>query len=125
MKILGVYNILCVHSQDYIGHTGQLLDTIVKVHYGPIWLDHPDKSIVVVHSISLGPYIQLHNTILFTKPRYVDHIAREKIEIGFLPSSLNREDGFCVSKSWKPHIFMKEVESLLHRILKMGFSTGP
>lgn len=101
-----------------------MLDTIVKEHYMPIWLDHPDKSAVVVHSINLGSYIQLHNTsILFSKPRYVDHIARERIEIELLPSNLNREDGFCLRKSWKPLIFMKEVGSLLHRILKM--ENGP
>jgi hypothetical protein len=74
-------------------------ETRVKEHYGLIWLDHPDKSTVVVHGISLGPCIHHRNTsILFTKPRCMDHIARERIEIEFLPSSLNGEDGVCLSK---------------------------
>jgi hypothetical protein len=57
------------------------------------------------HSINLGHHIQLHHTaILSTEPRYLDHIIREVIEIKHHPNNMNRENGFCLSKSWKPLI---------------------
>jgi hypothetical protein len=57
---------------------------------------------VADYSISLGHHIQLHNTILSTKPRYMDHIIREAIENELHSNNMNREDGFCPSRSWKP-----------------------
>jgi hypothetical protein len=46
----------------------------------------------VEHNISLGHCIQLHHTtILSTKPRYMDCIIREVIEIEVYPNNINRE----------------------------------
>lgn len=60
---------------------------------------------MVEHSINLGHCIQLrHITILSTKLRYMDCIIREAIEIELHPNTINREDGFCLSMSWKPLI---------------------
>jgi hypothetical protein len=68
-------------------------------------LKHPDKSAVAEHSIDLEHCIQFHNTsILATKTRYTDHIVREATEIELHSNNMNREVGFCLSKSWKPLI---------------------
>jgi hypothetical protein len=68
-------------------------------------LDHPNKSAVAEHSIDQGHRIQFHNaSILATKTRYMDCIVREAIEIELHPYNINREGGFCLSKSWKPLI---------------------
>jgi hypothetical protein len=77
-----------------------------------------EKLIDVSHSVSVPPgfptaehsidhrhNIQFHNSsILATKTRYMDCIVREATEIEFHPYNINREGGFCLSKSWKPLI---------------------
>jgi hypothetical protein len=74
----------------------------IKEHQWHIRLEHPDKLAVAEHSIDQGHCIQLHNSsILATKTRYSDRIAREAIEIELHPYSFNREGGFYLSKSWK------------------------
>lgn len=47
-------------------------------------------------------YTTFHNTIFFTKPRYVDHTIREATLLDLQTNNMKREDGFCLSKSWKP-----------------------
>jgi hypothetical protein len=34
----------------------------------------------------------------------MDRIVREAIEIELQPYNMNKEEGFCLSKSWKPLI---------------------
>jgi hypothetical protein len=38
------------------------------------------------------------------KTRYMDRIVRQAIEIELHSNNINREGGFCLSKSWKPLI---------------------
>jgi hypothetical protein len=106
LRTPGVYSIPCECGQVYIGQTGHSVNTRVKEHQRHIRLEHPGKSSVAEQSINLGHHIQLQNTtILSTKPRYWDRIIREAIEIQLHPNNMNREDGFCLSKSWKPLIY--------------------
>jgi hypothetical protein len=60
---------------------------------------------IAEHSKKLGHRIKSHTTsILAKKLRYVDHIIRETIEIELHPNNINRENGFSLSRSWKPLI---------------------
>jgi hypothetical protein len=44
-----------------------------------------------------------HNSSILTmKTRYMDHTVMEATEIELHPYNINREGGFCLSKSWKP-----------------------
>jgi hypothetical protein len=93
----------CECGRVYIGQTGRSVDVRIKEHRRHIRLEHPDKSAVAEHSIDQGHLIQFHNSfILVTKTRYMDRIGREAIEIELHPYNINREGGFCLSKSWKP-----------------------
>jgi hypothetical protein len=100
LRTAGVYSIPCECGQVYTGETGRSVDTRVKEHQRHIRLEHPDTSAVAEHSINLGHHIQLQNTIILsTKPRYKDRIIREAIEIELHPNNMNRDDGYCLSKS--------------------------
>jgi hypothetical protein len=62
---------------------------------------------VAEHSINLGCCIQLQNTskhpVQQTQIYGLYH--RETAEIELHPNNINKEDGFCLSKAWKPLIF--------------------
>jgi hypothetical protein len=101
----GIYRIPCECGRVYIGQTGHSVDIRLKEQQRHIWLQHPDKSAVAEHGIDHGHRIQFHNSsILAMKTRYMDRIVREATEIELHPYNINREGGFCLSKSWKPLI---------------------
>jgi hypothetical protein len=105
LRTPAVYRIPCECGRVYIGQTGRSVDIMLKEHQQHIRLEHPDTSAVAEHSIGQGHRIQFHNSsILATKTRYMDRIVREAIEIELHPYHIDREGGFCLSKSWKPLI---------------------
>jgi hypothetical protein len=105
LRTPGVYRIPCECGRVYIGQTGHSVDIRIKEHQRHIRLYHPDKSAIAEHSIDQGHRIQSHDaSILATKTRYIDCVVREAIEIELHPYNINREGGFCLSKSWKPLI---------------------
>jgi hypothetical protein len=109
LRTHGVYRIPCECDRVYTGQTGCSVDIRLKEHQRHIRLEHPDKSAVAEHSIDQGKCIQFHNaSIVDTKTSYVVPIAEEAIEIELHPYNINREGGFCLSKSWKSLIgFLK------------------
>jgi hypothetical protein len=89
----------------YIGQKSRSVDIRLKEHQRHMRLEHPDKTGVAEHSIDQGHRIQFHNSsILASKTIYMDRIVNEVIEIELRPYNFNREGGFSLSKSWKPHI---------------------
>jgi hypothetical protein len=68
-------------------------------------------SVVVGYQCFMGPCC-LHllgevarrgkTRILAMKTRPIKHIIREATEIEFHPDNMNREEGFSLSKAWKP-----------------------
>jgi hypothetical protein len=90
--------------------TGRSIDTRVKVYHRHIRLAHPDKSAVAEQRVSRGYRKQLQDTkILSTKYRYTNRLVREAVEIELHPSNMNRQDGLCLSRSWKPLILSLKV----------------
>jgi hypothetical protein len=80
-------------------------DIRLKEHQRHIRLKHPDKSAVAEHTIDQAHRLHFQNSsILATKIRYMDRNVRKAIEIELNPYNINREDGFCFRKSWKPLI---------------------
>jgi hypothetical protein len=70
-----------------------------------LYRQYSDKSAVAQHSIHQEHHIQFNCTsILSTKTRYMVRLITEAIEIELHPHNINREEGFCLSKSWKPLI---------------------
>jgi hypothetical protein len=105
LRTPGGYRLPCECGRVYSGLTGRSVDIRLKEHQRHIRLEHPNKSAVAEHSMDQGHRILFHNaSILATKTRYMDRIVREAIEIELHPYNVNREGGFCLSKSWKPLI---------------------
>jgi hypothetical protein len=96
LKTPGVYSIPCECEKMYIGQTGRSIETRVKEHQRHIRLAHPEKSAVAEHSINLGHRIELPNTGILEKSRYMDRIISDAIEIELHPNNINREDGFFI-----------------------------
>jgi hypothetical protein len=124
LKKPGTYSIPCECGQAYIGQTDRSTDNRMMEPQRHIRLEYPDKSAVAGHSSNLGHRTQLHHTILFIKPRYMDRIMREAAELH--PNNMNMEDGFCLSKSRKPLICsLKGRRKPPPHDSRSGFSAGP
>jgi hypothetical protein len=100
LRTPGVYRILYECSRVYNGQTVSSKDITLKEHEQHIPLDYEDKTAIAEHSIDQGHHIQFHNTsILATNTRYMDHIFSQAIETELHHYIINREGGFCLSKS--------------------------
>jgi hypothetical protein len=111
LRILGVHSICCECGQ--MGHS---INIILKKHHQHTQLEHLDMSAMAEHSINLGHHIQLYNT----------SVIREVTGIVLNPNHMSRKDGFCLSKSWKPLIYLLKCQkkpSLQDSLV--GFSRRP
>jgi hypothetical protein len=87
----------------YIGLTDCSVDIKLKEHQWHIQLEHPDKAAITKHSIGPWPPQSFPQFFqLAMKTSYMDHTVGEAIAIELHPYNINREGGFCLSKSWKP-----------------------
>jgi hypothetical protein len=99
LKVLSVCTIPYNCEKVYIRQDGCLIKTRVKEHHRHIHFYHPEKHAAAEHSINLGHCIQVYTTsILAKKSRHMNRIIREAKEIELHPS-INREDGFSLSRS--------------------------
>jgi hypothetical protein len=96
-----VYRIPCECGRVYNGQTGSSVDIRLKEHQRHIRLEHPVKSAVADHSIDRGHHIQFHNSSILATKTKLDRIVREAIEIVLRTYKVDRDGGFCLSKSWK------------------------
>jgi hypothetical protein len=101
LKMSGVYSTPCECEKVYIRQTCRSIETRVKEHQRQIRLAN-SASVVAEHSINLGHRTQ--PSILAKKSRYMGRIIGKVIEIELHPNKINMEDGFSLSKSWKPLI---------------------
>ena len=75
----------------------------LKEHERNIWLLQTDKSAVAGHSFNNSHKILFKDTaILLTKPGYLEHLTTEAIVVDLQPSTINREVGLTLSRSWIP-----------------------
>jgi hypothetical protein len=54
----------------------------------------------------------------------MDHTVRKPTEIELYPNSMNRDAGFCLSKSWKPLISLKKSPNMTLDILLHSLPSG-
>jgi len=102
-KIPGVYSIPCESGKVYNEETGCPIENRIEDHHRYIWLYHPDKSSTAEHSIKLGHRFQFHDvSILAKKPGRMKRITREATNFELYPDNMKKEEGFSLSKTWKP-----------------------
>jgi hypothetical protein len=104
-KLCTLYVDCCrrVPSSGMLHHVSLVRTDVLEEHIASII-----KVNTAEHSINQGHHIQFYNaSILATKTRYMDGVVTEAIEIKHHPYNINRESGFCLTRSWNPLISMK------------------
>jgi hypothetical protein len=85
--------------------TDPSIDARMKGHNQHNCLDHLDKAALAVHGVNFRHCTELHKTYLLQSDpdKYMKCkcIIREVTEIELHSNNVNREDGLCLSKSWK------------------------
>jgi hypothetical protein len=77
----------------------------VKEHHWHICLCHQGKSAGAEQSTNLGTYIQPHTSVFWPRSRdtWTESSGKWHTDCA-LPSVINMDDGFSLSKSWEPPI---------------------
>ena len=91
-------------GKSYIGQTGRPVATRVAEHIRAT-KNNDTRSAIDEHSNTTGHLVKFEeDKVLAPVQGYHQRIVREAIEREKNPSNINREDGFKLSKSWKPLI---------------------
>jgi len=93
-----VYKIFCSCGKVYIGR----MVNIHMKHQHDVRLKHITQSALLEHNIETGHQILFDKTTTIATTSYFPRKYREVIEIQKHPDNLNRDNGYNISKIWKP-----------------------
>jgi hypothetical protein len=111
----------------FIGQISCSIGTMVKCYKHHTYLEHPDKSTMAKHSISLSHHVQLQDTTIHsTKSRYMKQMIREAVKIELYQKNMNRKVGLHLSWSWKySSSLSKNIGSIQYSIDSLSLATRP
>jgi len=97
----GVYKIPCSCGKVYIGETERMVN--IRMTERDVRLKYITHSALSEHNIEIGHQILFDKTTtIATTTSYFPRKYREAIEIQKHSNNLNRNNGYNISKIWKP-----------------------